>query len=167
MPRKAPDNVQEMRVTFGTYERQFVTEIKQDLEKTVKVAAIIPFALPIGAAVGLGLLGYGILKAGQSIGKGLNEFSMLDWKTPDVVKDVKDAWTDIKWGGLRDPLGPMPEGKETPTLEELDYATKDYSFIQTQELWLYVVTGGKFGKSHEQIQAEIDAVANGGGGGDF
>jgi hypothetical protein len=40
MPRRAPDQVQEMRITFGNYEREFVTEVKNDVEKTVKVAAI-------------------------------------------------------------------------------------------------------------------------------
>jgi hypothetical protein len=38
MPRRAPDQVQEMRITFGNYEREFVTEVKNDIEKTVKVA---------------------------------------------------------------------------------------------------------------------------------
>ena len=166
LPRRAPTEVIEQRITFGSYERQFVAEVKEDIEKTVKVAAIIPFALPLGVAAGLGILGYGLMKAGQAIGKGLNEFQLMDWQTPDVVTDVKDAWTGIKWGNLKDPLGPLPAG-ETPSTAGMDEATKEYSWIQKQELWLYVVTGGKFGKSHEQIQAEIDAVNNGGGGGDF
>ena len=163
LPRRAPTEVIEQRITFGSYERQFVTEIKEDLEKTVKVAAIVPFALPIGVAAGGLLLGYGLMKGMQAIGKGLNEFQLMDWQTPDVVKDVKDSWTGLKWPNLRDPLAPMPEGEETPTIEELEYATKDYSWIQKQELWLYVVTGGKYGKSHEELRAEIDARNDTGG----
>ena len=72
MPRRAPDNVQEMRVTFGTYERQFVTEIKNDIEKSVKVAAVTTVAVPVvlGASIvtGLGLLGYGIYRGMDAFG---------------------------------------------------------------------------------------------------
>jgi len=122
--------------------------------------------LPVGIGLGGLALGYGLMKAGQAIGKGLNEFSMLNWTPPDVVADIKDAWTGIKWG--INPMKPVAEGEETPTLEELEYATKDYSWIQKQELWLYTVTGGKFGKSHEEIRAEISLQnARDNQGGDF
>jgi hypothetical protein len=70
MPRRAPDQVQEMRVTFGNYEREFVTEIKNDVEKGVKIATITAVAVPasivIGAIGGLGLLGYGIYRGMNS-----------------------------------------------------------------------------------------------------
>jgi hypothetical protein len=72
MPRRAPDQVQEMRITFGNYEREFVTEIKNDVEKTVKVAAITAAAVPVATVVGLGLLGYGIYRGLDSFGFGLN-----------------------------------------------------------------------------------------------
>jgi hypothetical protein len=61
MPRRAPDQVQEMRVTFGNYEREFVTEVKNDIEKGVKIATITAVAVPativIGAIGGLGSIG--------------------------------------------------------------------------------------------------------------
>ena len=79
MPRRAPDQVQEHRITFGNYERQFVTEVKADVEKTVKVATITAVAVPLATIGGFGLLGYGIYKAGIMIGKGLNEFQLMDW----------------------------------------------------------------------------------------
>jgi hypothetical protein len=82
MPRRAPDQVQEMRITFGNYEREFVTEVKNDVEKTVKVAAITAVAVPLATIGGFGLLGFGIYKAGIMIGKGLNEFSLMDWSLP-------------------------------------------------------------------------------------
>jgi len=158
LPRKAPDEVTEHRITFGNYERQFVTEIKNDIETAAKIASISAVALPIATVAGLGLLGYGLLKGGQSIGKGLNEFSMMDWTVPDVLQDIKDSWTGIKWG-----IDPRPKEGETPTptLEEMEYATKDYSWIQKQELWLWIISGGKLGKSHEQLRAENEQ------GGDF
>jgi hypothetical protein len=66
MPRRAPDQVQEMRITFGNYEREFVTEVKNDIEKTVKVAALTAAAVPVATVAGLGLLGYGIYRGMNS-----------------------------------------------------------------------------------------------------
>ena len=156
MPRRAPDQVQEMRITFGNYEREFVTEVKNDIEKGIKIAAITAAAVPLATVGGLGLLGYGIYKGASMIGKGLNEFSAMDWKAPSIVTDVKDAWTGIKWG--IDPTKDPAPGEENWSLDGIDYATKDYSWIQKQELWLWIVSGGYLGKSHEQLRAEIDGV---------
>ena len=154
MPRLAPTEIVEQRITFGNYERQFVTDIKNDVEKGVKIAAITAAAVPVATVVGLGLMGYGIYKGASMIGKGLNEFSAMDWKAPSIVTDIKDAWTGIKWG--IDPTKPVAPGEESWTLEGIDYAQKDYSWIQKQELWLWIVSGGYLGKSHEQLRAEID-----------
>jgi hypothetical protein len=154
MPRLAPTEIVEQRITFGNYERQFVTDVKNDIEKTVKVAAITAAAVPLATVAGLGLMGYGIYKGASMIGKGLNEFSAMDWKAPSIVTDIKDAWTGIKWG--IDPTKPVAPGEESWTLEGIDYAQKDYSWIQKQELWLWIVSGGYLGKSHEQLRAEID-----------
>jgi hypothetical protein len=154
MPRLAPTEIVEQRITFGNYERQFVTDVKNDIEKTVKVAAITAAAVPLATVAGLGLMGYGIYKGASMIGKGLNEFSAMDWKAPSIVTDIKDAWTGIKWG--IDPTKPVAPGEEKITLEGLDYAVKDYSWIQKQELWLWIVSGGYLGKSHDQLRAEID-----------
>ena len=84
MPRRAPDGkgVTEHRITFGNYEREFVTEIKNDIEKGVKIATITAVAVPLATIGGFGLLGFGIYKAGIMIGKGLNEFSLMDWSLP-------------------------------------------------------------------------------------
>jgi hypothetical protein len=154
MPRRAPDQVQEMRITFGNYEREFVTEVKNDIEKGVKIAAITAAAVPLATVGGLGLLGYGIYKGASMIGKGLNEFSAMDWKAPSIVTDIKDAWTGIKWG--IDPTKPPAPGEENWSLDGIDNATKDYSWFQKQELWLYIISGGVLGKSHDQLRAEID-----------
>ena len=154
MPRLAPTEIVEQRITFGNYERQFVTDVKNDIEKTVKVAAITAAAVPLATVAGLGLMGYGIYKGASMIGKGLNEFSAMDWKAPSIVTDIKDAWTGIKWG--IDPTKPVAPGEEKISLEGLDYAVKDYSWIQKQELWLWIVSGGYLGKSHDQLRAEID-----------
>ena len=78
MPRRAPDQVQEMRITFGNYERQFVTEIKNDIEKTIKVATISAVALPVSVGIGGALLGYGLYKGGKQIGIGLRNFQLFD-----------------------------------------------------------------------------------------
>jgi len=74
LPRKAPNHVQEMRVTFGNYERQFVTEIKNDIENAAKVAAVgtvaVPLVIGASAVAGLGLLGWGIYRGLDSFGFG-------------------------------------------------------------------------------------------------
>jgi hypothetical protein len=84
MPRRAPDGkgVTEHRITFGNYEREFVTEVKNEIEKGVKVATLTAVAVPLATIGGFGLLGFGIYKAGIMIGKGLNEFSLMDWSLP-------------------------------------------------------------------------------------
>ena len=55
LPRKAPTEVIEQRITFGNYERQFVTEVKNDIEKSVKLAAVTTVTVPVvlGWIVGL------------------------------------------------------------------------------------------------------------------
>ena len=78
MPRRAPTEIVEQRITFGNYERQFVTEVKNDIEKGVKIAAISAIAVPVtvavGAVGGLGLLGYFIYRGmdGYAFGTNLN-----------------------------------------------------------------------------------------------
>ena len=75
MPRRAPTEIVEQRITFGNYERQFVTDIKNDIEKGVKIATItavaVPAAIAIGTVTGLGLLGYGIYR-------GMNSYAFGD-----------------------------------------------------------------------------------------
>jgi|TARA_R110000824_G_scaffold326353_2_gene513275 hypothetical protein len=97
MPRKAPDNVQEMRVTFGTYERQFAKEVKTDIETGVKVATVSAVALPLvvgaSAVAGLGLLGYGIYA-------GLNTFSLMDIKNPITSYTEKLKQDDGSYAGF-------------------------------------------------------------------
>jgi hypothetical protein len=66
MPRRAPDQVQEMRITFGNYEREFVTDVKNDIQKGVKIATITAAAVPVATVAGLGLLGYGIYRGMNS-----------------------------------------------------------------------------------------------------
>jgi ABC-type proline/glycine betaine transport system permease subunit len=66
MPRRAPTEIVEQRITFGNYERQFVTEVKNDIEKGVKIATITAVAIPVATVAGLGLLGYGIYRGMNS-----------------------------------------------------------------------------------------------------
>ena len=129
MPRRAPDGkgVTEHRITFGNYEREFVTEVKNDIEKGVKIAAITAAAVPLATVVGFGLLGYGIFKGGQLIGKGINEFSMLEWD-----------------GG----------GGPGPSVAEMDAATEGYTEWQKIQLSIYAFSGGYFGLSHDAIRKQ-------------
>jgi len=100
-PRKAPDQVTEHRITFGNYERQFVTEIKTDIEKTVKYTAIstvaVPAAIAIGSVAGLGVLGYGIYRGLNSFGFGI---------FADMVEDAKSSGS-VVWLLLNKTLNPF------------------------------------------------------------
>jgi len=40
LPRKSLDSAIEHRITFGNYERALVTEIKTDIEKSIKIATV-------------------------------------------------------------------------------------------------------------------------------
>jgi hypothetical protein len=66
MPRLAPTEIVEQRITFGNYERQFVTDVKNDIQKGVTIAAITAAAIPVATVAGLGLLGYGIYRGMNS-----------------------------------------------------------------------------------------------------
>jgi hypothetical protein len=66
MPRLAPTEIVEQRITFGNYERQFVTDVKNDIQKGVTIAAITAAAVPVATVAGLGLLGYGIYRGMNS-----------------------------------------------------------------------------------------------------
>jgi len=94
MPRRAPDGqgVTEHRITLGNWERQLIAETKEDIEKTVKYAGLTAIALPVGVALGGGLLGYGLYR-------GLSDFSFGSDKISDWWKGVKglEGWRTF-WG---------------------------------------------------------------------
>lgn len=153
MPRRAPDGkgVTEHRITFGNYERQFVTDIKNDIEKSVKVAAVTTVAVPTiaatGVIAGLGFLGYGIYR-------GLDGFSF------GVAKKLKDEWEDFKgW------INPEKDW----SAEAMDKVTDAHSFKHNQQRYLWIISGGTLGHRNwdGREQAKEDAVTQGGGGGDF
>lgn len=77
MPRKAPDTVQETRITFGNYERQFVTEVKTDIEKAVKVAVVGSTVATVGTGLvvagGVGYMGFFIMKGLQGFSLGIDD----------------------------------------------------------------------------------------------
>ena len=77
MPRKAPSSVIEQRITFGTYERQFVTEIKTDIENAAKVALIGTSVATVGTGLvvagGVGYMGYFIMKGLQGFSLGVDD----------------------------------------------------------------------------------------------
>jgi hypothetical protein len=101
MPRLAPTEIVEQRITFGNYERQFVTDVKNDIQKGVTVAAITAAASSIGNRCRSGLNGsIGIYKGASMIGTGLNEFSAMDWKALSIVTAYQGRvdWNQV---GLR------------------------------------------------------------------
>ena len=146
MPRKAPDQVQEMRITFGNYERQFVTEIKEDIETAAKVTAAASIAVPVitGVAVagGLGMLGYGIYR-------GLDGFSF------GLANPLDGKWNDFKeW------INPLPDDWTWENMNPID-RVKNNSFMHNRQYELWIWSGGRLG--HEDWDALQESKKNQGG----
>jgi hypothetical protein len=120
MPRRAPDQVQEMRITFGNYEREFVTEIKNDIEKTIKVATISAVALPVSVGIGGALLGYGLYKGGKQIGIGLRNFQLFD----DILDEGESAIGFLTFG-LYDDLAKAAKDAEDKARAEQGLPPKE------------------------------------------
>ena len=146
MPRKAPDQVQEMRITFGNYERQFVTEIKNDIETAAKVTAAASIAVPVitGVAVagGLGMLGYGIYR-------GLDGFSF------GIANPLKD-----KWGDFKEWVNPLPKEWTWENMNPID-RIKNNSFMHNRQYELWIWSGGRLG--HEDWDGLQESKKNQGG----
>jgi hypothetical protein len=77
MPRKAPTTIQETRITFGNFERQFITEVKTDIEKAVKVAVVGTTVATVGTGLvvagGVGYMGYFIMNGLKGFSLGLDD----------------------------------------------------------------------------------------------
>jgi len=100
MPRRAPDGqgVTEHRITLGNWERNLIAETKEDIETAAKFAGLSVVAMPIGAVIGGGLLGYGAY-AGMCAMAGAipgNPFSLNSWR--EGYSNAK-----VHWKRLTDP----------------------------------------------------------------
>ena len=76
MPRRAPSSIQETRITFGNFERQFITEVKTDIENTFKVAVVGSTVATVGTGLvvagGVGAMGYFIMNGLKGFSLGLD-----------------------------------------------------------------------------------------------
>jgi hypothetical protein len=77
MPRKAPTEIIETRISFGNFERQFITEVKTDIEKAVKVAVVGSTVATVGTGLvvagGVGYMGYFIMNGLKGFSLGLDD----------------------------------------------------------------------------------------------
>jgi len=98
MPRAKPTQVIENRHTFGTFERKWVVEQEEYLKTRLNIASVGIVALPVGAIIGLGALGYGAY-AGMCAIAGAVPFR------PSInnAKIHYNRLTDLEW--WRDPFG--------------------------------------------------------------
>ena len=140
-PRKAPNQVTEHRITFGNYERAFVTEIKTDIENAAKITAFSAVAVPVASVAALGVLGYGLYKGLNKVGDGLKEFSFGLPSIPGV--DVFDRFF------------PTPDPNDSPSVSQ---SSQDLFSVA-----LYAFSGGVFGMTPEAIRARREAQVNTGG----
>lgn len=105
MPRKSPDNVTEMRVTFGTYERKAIIE---PIEKTIKSVALTSQVASGVVATGAVLAGGGLL---------LGAYGLWRFIGADPLKEIKEVFNEtlVKAGGVvsdiieADPPGPIDD----------------------------------------------------------
>jgi hypothetical protein len=113
MPRRAPDGegVTEHRMTLGNFERQFIQEVKSDVETSVKFAGASVVALPVGVAIGGAFLGYGFYRGAQFIGAGLSDFDIL----PDLGEGSMLGWLTF---GLYDDLAKAAKEEQRKKREE-------------------------------------------------
>jgi hypothetical protein len=120
MPRRAPDGkgVTEHRITFGNYERAFVTEVKEDIEAGIKIAAVSAVAVPVAvgasAVIGLGLLGYGIYRGLDAFSFGLGGITKDEIKCE--AKNFVKTYTPAGW--LWQVFSPIEEDCKNPKKEE-------------------------------------------------
>ena len=147
MPRKAPTQVTEMRMTMGNFERALVTEIKTDIEKSIKIATVgavaVPVTIGVGLVGGMGLLGYGLYQ-------GLSSFGFGDISA-EIGKELSEAknnawcwWTNKNrafWGlapiDCTKPdqdVPPSRRAEERTAQEQLDYeAAREQRRLRTQQ----------------------------------
>jgi len=89
MPRKAPTQVIEQRLTFGTFERQWVVEQEEYLKTRLNIASIGIVAVPIGVVIGGCALGYGAYAGMCALAGAIpkSPIPSLDWLTSTTQKD--------------------------------------------------------------------------------
>jgi hypothetical protein len=105
MPRKAPDNVNEHRLTFGTYERQAIIA---PLEKTLKSVAITSQVASVAVGGGAVLAGTGLVLGAYGLWRwlGTDPFQELT----DLVKDGTQKAGDLVADAIRtDAPGPIDD----------------------------------------------------------
>ena len=132
MPRKSPDNIQEYRFTTGTWERQFIKETKEDIEKGVQVAALTAIALPASIAVGAGAVGLGVGVFGYYLYQGLANFTNpLSTLVDDKVGDL------FLWLGLVKPPKPYKSRKDYFRHSKRGQEQPDYAYTEQETGAMY------------------------------
>ena len=176
MPRKAPNHVQETRITFGNYERAFVTEIKNDIEKTVKVAVIGSSAAVIGSGLvlagGVGYMGYFIMNGLKGFSLGLDGaldpvtswyqkwFTFTNSET-GVRENVATNWYDYVFNNqeAEDIRASTPNASPTDDTDivnwdvlpdVIDTVTEPFEVFEPDEKITNVNTGGKGTADYEE-----------------
>ena len=94
MPRKAPDVVNEHRITFGTYERQAIIE---PLEQTINNAARVTQVAAVAGSVGAVAAGTGVVLAAYGLWRWLGASPLEEFKETftETVQNVGKGTVDV------------------------------------------------------------------------
>ena len=96
MPRKAPTEVKEHRITLGNYEREQLNEVVDDLTNAAYISSVGNMLQPFGELAGYGLIGLGIA------------YGMSKWSLGEIKEDLTSAVEKLNpLGnfGMSNPLG--------------------------------------------------------------
>lgn len=129
MPKKAPDNVIEHRLTFGNIERDAINEFKQNQKINFGIKSTLAIG-GLAAGVGLGYLAYSVVKY---LGVG------------DIVSDVKNNIEDFAVNAGDDII----ETFNSITGSNIKTSQDVADSISRQEML--------FNKQEERIQSKYDA----------
>ena len=104
MPRAAPSQVVEQRITLGSYERNELRRLERQAKIGLGISGLSAVAVPLAigtsaVAVGLGLLGFGL---GSDLDK--ERLGDLVIGTPDVRRTRKDGSEQV----IKNPLYGVP-----------------------------------------------------------
>jgi hypothetical protein len=126
-------------MTLGNFERNIITETKQDIENVAKVATLTAVALPVGVAIGGGLLGYGMFRGAQFIGAGLSDIEFPDL---NPFNDGTSALGFLTFGLYDDLANSVKEDRAKKREEEGLPPEEEKSSAQNlSEFLLFVFTG--------------------------
>jgi hypothetical protein len=111
MPRKAPTQVIEQRVTLGDLERSQIIPLIDETRKIVKTGRIVSQVASATVATGALAIGAGVVITGYAFYQWVNDESVLDgiksWWSDSIINPIKSgAQQSADWAKMPFQQGP-------------------------------------------------------------